>query len=153
MVSDKFNNDFKNGLGGKFRDKKFVSIVAIGIFVLILAIVLIVKGCGGSGNVDDTQKGRGDELQEQSIDEKTQGKEETEEERAQRLLREGQELLREGQNYMNGTGGRSKDYEKAFECFSDAKRLGVKDADAWIGICERKLKQAEKNTANVPKKN
>ena len=151
MVNDKFNNDSKSGLKGKFRDKKFVSIVAIGIFVLILAIVLIVKGCGG-GSADDAQKGRGDELQEQTGDEKTQGKEETEEERIQRLQREGQELLREGQNYMNGTGGRSKDYEKAFECFSDAKRLGAKDADAWLNICERKLKQAEKNTEKEVKK-
>ena len=45
MLNDRFNSGSKNDLGSKFRDKKFVSAVAIGVFVLILFIVLIAKGC------------------------------------------------------------------------------------------------------------
>ena len=55
MLNDRFNGGSGNDFEGKFRDKKFVSAVAIGVFVLILVIVLAAKGCSGKKRQQTTQ--------------------------------------------------------------------------------------------------
>ena len=135
MLNDRFNSDSKNGLKDKLRDKKFVSIVAIGIFVLILVIVLIAKGCSGSSETAVEA-----EKQVQPVEEfpaEPPQKEETDEER-------GRKLLQEGINYYNGDGSKPRDYEKAKECFIEAKNLGIKAAEPRLKLCESKLKKAPK---------
>jgi len=138
MINDRFNNDSKGGLKEKLRDKKFISIVAIGIFVLILVIVLIAKGCGGKS--EPTTEPAAQEKIAQADNEaypESTPVEETDEER-------GRKLLQEGMNYYNGNGGKPQDYEKARECFVEAKNLGIKDADACLKWCELKLKKTRK---------
>ena len=137
MINDKFNNDSNGGLKSKLRDKKFISIVAIGIFVLILAIVLIAKGCSGSKTETQPEVKPTENITEVEEYPESAPKAETDEER-------GRKLLQEGKNYYNGAGDKPLDYAKAKECFTEAKNLGIKDAEVWLNSCENKLKKNRK---------
>ena len=141
MINDKFSSGSRNDFKSKFRDRKFVSTVAIGIFVLILLIVLVAKGCGSrkpraaqtpipiqsQGQLIDTPAPPEDDYT--GVATPPQNVEEE----------EGRRLLREGQEYYNGDGGRVQSYAEAEKCFIEAKKLGVKDADVWLKKCAQKL--------------
>ena len=150
MLNDRFNNNSKFDLKEKFRDKKFVSAVGIGIFVLILFIVLIAscnkkkpqqpgKPAAPAANaaapapvpVPDYNNGEGprqrDEVAEKNAETRKQ-------------------LMQEGFDYKNGDNGKKKDYAKAKECFVKAKELGAQDADVYIRKCDEKLKGRKQRT-------
>jgi len=128
MINDRFNGGSKNDFKGRFRDRKFVSAVAIGIFLLILVIVLVAKGCS-------TRRPRTTQIAPPTLtqpEDDTPPRQELEED-------EGRRLLREGREYYNGDAGRTQSYVEAQKCFLEAKKLGVKDADIWLKKCEKKL--------------
>ena len=152
MLNDRFNNNSKFDLKDKFRDKKFVSAVAIGIFVLILFIVLIAKGCGSK------KKAQPQQPQVQAVqpppapavpapatdynapEPPAQGDANAENAGEP----DAQQLMREGRAYFNGDAGKAKNYRKAKECFVKAKQQGAKGADYWIKQCDKKLPRKTK---------
>lgn len=141
MINDRFNGGSGNEFKGRFRDRKFVSTVAIGIFLLILLIVLVAKGCG-SRKPRPTQGPTQVQPQGQQIETPAPPEEEFAGVAAPRQEveeDEGRRLLREGQEYYNGDGGRAQNYVEAEKCFLEAKKLGVKDADVWLKKCGKKL--------------
>ena len=147
MMNDRFGNGSRNDLNNRFRNKKFVSTVAIGIFVLILLIVLVVKGCSPkktapASTLPQVQvQNPAVEAPAPTDDEYAGGsaaiRQSTEE-------TEGMRLFKEGLAYKNGDGGRPRDYKKAYECFLGAEKLGVKGAAQMRKICEQKLPKKRK---------
>ena len=151
MLNDRFNGGIQNELKSKFRDKKFVSAVAIGIFILALLIVLLFgKGCKSKHRQKTPQP-----VPVQTVNQQTPGyggtavtgtndnvsvqpdlpddseiaaekQKQIDEKKAQ-----GKKLIREGLGYYN-----RKNYKKARECFQKAKALGAKGADDLLKKCK-----------------
>ena len=141
MINDKFNSGSRNDFKGRFRDRKFVSTVAIGIFLLILLIILVAKGCS-SRKPRTAQITPQIQPQEQLIETPAPPEEEfagVNTPRQEVEEDEGRRLLREGREYYNGDAGKTQSYVEARKCFLEAKKLGVKDADIWLKKCDKKL--------------
>ena len=156
MLNDRFNGGDQNDFKNKFRDKKFVSTVAIGIFVLILLIVLFARGCkskqqpkqqpkppvpvvavnpeapasGGTAVTNDNGNVGVTQpvLPDDSMIEKQK---QIDENKAK-----GKKLIQEGRKYLNGNEKIKKDHKKARACFQKAKKLGHPDADFWLKKCK-----------------
>ena len=157
MLNDRFNGGDQNDFKNKFRDKKFVSTVAIGIFVFALLIVLLFgKGCksksqpkqqpkppvpvvtGNPGapaevapavtNGNDKVVAPQPDLPDDSMIEKQK---QIDENKAK-----GKKLIQEGRKYLNGNEKIKKDHKKARACFQKAKKLGHPDADFWLKKCK-----------------
>ena len=63
------------------------------------------------------------------------------------------QLKQDGKNYLNGWGGKPRNYAKAKECFNKAKELGAQDVDPWIKICDSNLNKSKaKPVKKAPKK-
>ena len=140
MLNDRFKSESKFDLKSKLRDKKFVSIVAIGIFVLILVIVLFARGCSSKPKtapkpgakkpvptVQTNDKGTADNGDPASVSEtdiqdengSSQQDSSNEDERVSKR----EKLMQEGVKYKN-----SKNYSRAIKCFAEAEKLGAKGA-------------------------
>ena len=157
MINDRFNNNSKFDLKSKFRDKKFVSTVGIGIFVLILIIVLIAscnKKKGPNKQTAQQQTVQQQTAQQQTapqqaatVDYTNAQQNATQQTAAPQNTTtdytdagdDAQSLMLEGKHYYNGDGGKRRDYRKAREYFVRAKKLGAKNADYWIKKCNQKL--------------
>ena len=152
MLNDRFNGGDQNDFKNKFRDKKFVSTVAIGIFVLILLIVLFARGCkskpqpkqqpkppvpvvagnpGAPAEVAPAVTSGNDNVvaprQPDLPDDRMAGKQKQIDENKAK----GRKLIQEGIKYYN-----QKNYKKAKECFQKAKALGATGADALLKKCK-----------------
>ena len=121
MLNDRFNGGARNDLRNKFRDKKFVSAVAIGVFVLILIIVLIAKGCSGKTKpIEQPQPPTGEQAatqqqQIQPIDVPPPPPVE--------YVKTAGEWREEGKKLLN-----EKKFDKAREALAEAAKLGDKQA-------------------------
>ena len=157
MLNDRFNGGAANDLKNKFRDKKFVSAVAIGIFVLALLIVLLFgRGCkskpqqktppqpavstqtgnpqapGYAGTADSPAiTSENDSVIPDDNDGMTEKQKQIDENRAK-----AKKLIQEGRKYLNGNEKVKKNHKKARECFQKAKKLGHPDADFWLKKCK-----------------
>ena len=152
MLNDRFNGGAPNEFQRKFRDKKFVSAVAIGIFVLILLIVLFARGCKSKPkpqpkpqpqvvsvapettvNVEPAVTNESDSISA-ARPEITDGSS-AKQEKDQNYI-ESRKLIQEGRKYLNGNEKIKKDHKKARACFLKAKKLGHPDADFWLKKCK-----------------
>lgn len=156
MFNDRFNGGFMNG-SGNFRNKKFISMAAIGIFVLILLIVLIAKGCSSKKRpvrstpvpvaVQPSAPAPApvappapapvtppaiETINPPAPPAPVAVQPPPPESEARRLIKE-------GQAYYNGDGGKKQSYAEAQKCFLQAKKLGARDADIWLKKCAKKL--------------
>ena len=157
MLNDRFNGGDQNDFKNKFRDKKFVSAVAIGIFVLVLLIVLLFgKGCKSKPQqktpqppTASTQTGNpqaagyvstadgsaitseNDNVVPDDNDGMTEKQKQIDENKAK-----AKKLIQEGRKYLNGNEKVKKNHKKARECFQKAKKLGHPDADFWLKKCK-----------------
>jgi len=153
MLNDRFNGGTQNDFRNKFRDKKFVSTVAIGIFVLILLIVLFAKGCKSKpqpkqqpkppvpvvvGNPEAPElapaaanDNAGIAAQPDLPDDRELMAEKQKQKQIAENKAKGRQLIKEGLKYYN-----KKNYKKAKECFQKAKALGAKGADDLLKKCK-----------------
>lgn len=160
MLNDRLNNNSKFDLKAKFRDKKFVSAVGIGIFVLILIIVLIAS-CNKKKDPKDQKKNQKGQQTvvtpppapqpvqppvQPPVDADDNNDENSGRSTARAESGDAQSLMQEGMEYYNGDNGKKRNYREARKCFVKAKALGAKNADTWIKQCDKKLPKAKKGT-------
>lgn len=147
MLNDRLNGGARNDLRSRLRDKKFVSMMAIAIFVLILFFVLIAKGCNSrkrkaAVNVASTQS----EVVTPPVAEPAASAPAAFDAPAPFVQQNAADKWLElGKCYMNGDGGAKKDLVKAERCFLEAAAEfrglhdpeGEKSAKAAADVCKK----------------